>query len=42
MVVALKTRNIIKVWDAVAQSALAAALLMFFGMLIALTWEALK
>lgn len=42
VVVALKTRNSFKVWDAVAQSALAAALLTFFGVLITLTWGALK
>lgn len=40
--VAIRTRNVFKVWDAVGHSALAAALLIFFGLLIAITWEVLK
>lgn len=42
VVVALKTRNSYKAWDAVMHSVLAATLLIFFGVLIAITLEALK
>ena len=42
VVVAIRTKNIFKVWDAVGHSALAAALLTFFGLLVALTWKVLK
>lgn len=38
--VALKTRNSFKVWDALMHSVVAASLLVFFGMLIAITWGA--